>query len=244
MSRLTDLSLKAALAFALIVAYGVAAADELASNTPAAPAAPGLGDPGTLTAILVESGRNTAIVLRGRDAQQQLVVTGQFSSGQLRDFTRQVRYEANPPGVVSVDPTGRVLPLSDGHATLVAATAEGMRATTDVVVERFIDDTPVNFPNQVVPMFTKLGCNSGGCHGKASGQNGFKLSLLGFEPGEDYEHLVKEGRGRRLFPASPDRSLLLLKPINGMPHGGGQRMVRNWLEYKLMRRWIGQGMPY
>ncbi|MEX0712989.1 MAG: DUF1549 domain-containing protein [Pirellulales bacterium] len=244
MSRLTDLSLKTGLAFALIVASGVAAADELASNTPAAPTAPGLGDPGTLTAILVESGRNAAIVLRGRDAQQQLVVTGQFSSGQLRDFTRQVSYEANPPGVVSVDPTGLVLPLSDGHATLAAVTADGMRATTAVVVERFIDDTPVNFPNQIVPMFTKLGCNSGGCHGKASGQNGFKLSLLGFEPGEDYEHLVKEGRGRRLFPASPDRSLLLLKPINGMPHGGGQRMDRDSHEYKLMRRWIAQGMPY
>ena len=83
---------------------------------------------------------------------------------------------------------------------------------------------PVNFANQVVPIFTKLGCNSGGCHGKASGQNGFKLSLLGFEPQEDYEHLVKEGRGRRLFPAAPERSLLLLKATGAVPHGGGTRL--------------------
>ena len=83
-----------------------------------------------------------------------------------------------------------------------------------------------------------------GCHGKASGQNGFKLSLLGFEPTEDFEHLVKEGRGRRLFPASPDKSLLLLKPIGTVPHGGGTRMEVDTHSYRLMRRWILQGMPY
>src|SRR5262249_37771340 len=82
------------------------------------------------------------------------------------------------------------------------------------------------------------------CHGKASGQNGFKLSLLGFEPTEDYEYLVKEGRGRRLFPAAPDRSLLLLKGINSMPHGGGMRLQHDSHEYKLIRRWIAQGMPF
>ena len=113
-----------------------------------------------------------------------------------------------------------------------------------MTVDHFVDDPQINFPNQIVPIFTKLGCNSGGCHGKASGQNGFKLSLLGFEPGEDYEHLVKEARGRRLFPAAPDRSLLLTKPINAIPHGGGQRLDRDSLEYRLLKRWISQGMPY
>ena len=82
---------------------------------------------------------------------------------------------------------------------------------------RFTNDPPVNFPNQIVPIFTKLGCNTGGCHGKSSGQNGFRLSLLGFEPTEDYEHLVKEGRGRRLFPAAPERSLMLLKATGTDP---------------------------
>ena len=108
----------------------------------------------------------------------------------------------------------------------------------------FGNEPPVNFPNQIVPIFTKLGCNSGGCHGKASGQNGFKLSLLGFEPTEDFEHLVKEGRGRRLFPAAPDKSLLLLKPIGDVPHGGGTRLEVDSHSYRLMRRWIEQGMPY
>src|SRR5215213_8782413 len=82
---------------------------------------------------------------------------------------------------------------------------------------------PINFANEIVPIFTKTGCNGGGCHGKSSGQNGFKLSLLGFEPTEDYEHLVKEARGRRVFPAAPSRSLLLQKVSGQTPHGGGKR---------------------
>ncbi|MFM8474524.1 MAG: S-layer protein, partial [Planctomycetaceae bacterium] len=70
----------------------------------------------------------------------------------------------------------------------------------------------VSFINDVVPLLTRHGCNAGACHAKAgNGQNGFQLSLLGFEPAEDYEHLVKEARGRRLFAAVPENSLLLLK---------------------------------
>jgi Protein of unknown function (DUF1553)/Protein of unknown function (DUF1549) len=103
---------------------------------------------------------------------------------------------------------------------------------------------PLNFGNDIVPIFTKASCNSGGCHGKASGQNGFKLSLLGFEPQEDYEHIVKEARGRRVFPAAPQQSMLLLKAINGIPHGGGKKLDPNSDDYKLLTTWIGQGMPY
>ena len=102
----------------------------------------------------------------------------------------------------------------------------------------------MNFPNQVVPVFTKYGCNGGGCHGKSGGQNGFRLSLLGFVPHEDYDYLVKETRGRRLFPAAPDRSLLLQKAIGAVPHGGGARMEKDSLPYQIVRRWIEQGMPY
>ena len=99
----------------------------------------------------------------------------------------------------------------------------------------------LNFANDIVPIFTKAGCNSGGCHGKASGQNGFKLSLLGFEPQEDYEHIVKEARGRRVFPAAPEQSLLLLKAINSTPHGGGKKLDPESDDYALIVRWISAG---
>ncbi len=104
---------------------------------------------------------------------------------------------------------------------------------------------PLNFVNDIVPILTKATCNSGGCHAKAgSGQNGFRLSLLGFEPQEDYDHIVKEGHGRRVFPGSPAQSLLLLKASNTVPHGGGLRLDPNSAGYKLLAEWIGQGMPF
>src|SRR5436853_5259905 len=106
------------------------------------------------------------------------------------------------------------------------------------------EERPMNFANQIVPIFTKAGCNAGGCHGKSSGQNGFKLSPLGSEPTEDYEHLTMEARGRRLFPAAPDRSLLLQKATATLPHGGGKRLDVDSDDYKLLMRWIAQGMPY
>ncbi len=103
---------------------------------------------------------------------------------------------------------------------------------------------PISFVNQIVPVLTKAGCNTGVCHAKAGGgQNGFQLSLLGFEPQEDYEHLAREGRGRRLFPAAPDQSLVLLKASGRVPHGGGVRLSHDSSGYALLRQWIEQGTP-
>lgn len=106
-------------------------------------------------------------------------------------------------------------------------------------------DDEVNFVHDVVPILTKAHCNSGGCHAKADvGQRGFRLSLLGFEPQEDYEHIVKEARGRRVFPNAPEQSLLLLKAANVVPHGGGKKLDPESGSYQTLVRWIGQGMPY
>lgn len=102
---------------------------------------------------------------------------------------------------------------------------------------------PVRFATDVAPLLTRLGCNSGGCHGKATGQNGFRLSLLGFEPLFDHEAIVREGRGRRLFPAAPERSLFLLKATAGMPHGGGKRLDSGSEDYRILLQWITEGAP-
>lgn len=101
---------------------------------------------------------------------------------------------------------------------------------------------PVSFRNDVVPLLTKAGCNAGACHAKAIvGQNGFRLSLLGFEPGDDYEHVVNESRGRRVSVAAPDESLVLLKATGRVPHRGGVRIVPGSQDEALLRRWIAEG---
>ncbi|MGV3607895.1 MAG: DUF1549 domain-containing protein [Planctomycetaceae bacterium] len=103
----------------------------------------------------------------------------------------------------------------------------------------------VSYLNDVVPVFTKAGCNAGVCHAKANtGQNGFRLSLLGFEAKDDYDHLVREGRGRRLFLADANASLLLLKASGKVPHGGGVRLSEDSEGYAILKKWIQQGAPY
>jgi len=105
-------------------------------------------------------------------------------------------------------------------------------------------ERPLNFENDIVPILSRFGCNSSGCHGKAEGQNGFKLSVFGFDPPADYRALTVEGRGRRVFPAAPDKSLLLLKANGGMPHGGGVRIGPDRPELATLRRWVAEGLPF
>src|SRR5262245_57747194 len=105
-------------------------------------------------------------------------------------------------------------------------------------------ERPVSFTNDVVPVLTRAGCNVGVCHAKAGGgQNGFQLSLLGFEPAEDFEHIVLAGRGRRLSFGNPEQSLLLLKASGQVAHGGGLRLPKSSPGYAILRDWIAQGVP-
>ncbi len=184
-----------------------------------------------------------AIVIRSQDARQQMSVTAIHDDGSMTDVTREATLSASDPAVIKIDSTGMAVPTADGEATLTA-TLNTHSATAMVKVSGFAHPLPINFRNQVVPVFTKLGCNGGGCHGKSGGQNGFRLSLLGFYPEDDYEFLRKESRGRRIFPGVPSESLLLKKAIGRSPHGGGKRMEQDSYEYALLVRWVEQGMPY
>lgn len=115
--------------------------------------------------------------------------------------------------------------------------------SSSLLADTDVNGDPVYFVTDLVPQLTKFGCNSGGCHGKSTGQNGFKLSLLGYEPEEDYEALVHEGRGRRIFAGSPDQSLILLKATATVPHGGGKRIGIGTDAYQTLYRWIERGAP-
>ncbi|MGE3316235.1 MAG: DUF1549 domain-containing protein [Planctomycetaceae bacterium] len=99
------------------------------------------------------------------------------------------------------------------------------------------------FEFDIQPLLTRFGCNSGPCHGKSRGQNGFALSLLGFDSDMDYAALVREGRGRRVFASAPDSSLLLMKATGKTPHGGGKRFEVDSPHYELLREWIHAGAP-
>lgn len=230
------------------VGFGVDNATPKPADLAASPAALPVNLAADIQSLRVENataadGSVPKLTLQGRDARAQLLVTG-IGPTSTQDVTRLVAYDVQPAGLIDVSVDGLVKPLAGGLATVSVTLPNGTATKLEIEAAAF-DATPaVNFPNHIIPIFTKYGCNSGGCHGKAAGQNGFKLSLLGFEPKEDFEHLVVESRGRRLFPAAPERSLLLTKAINETPHGGGQRIERDSHEYRIMVRWIAQGMPY
>lgn len=102
---------------------------------------------------------------------------------------------------------------------------------------------PPTFERDVQPILTRFGCNQGACHGKARGQNGFQLSLLAYDPDFDHAAIVAEARGRRVFPASPANSLLLLKGAGKVPHGGGKKLDGDSPEYRTLLEWIAAGTP-
>jgi hypothetical protein len=212
----------------------LALATVLASTTAA------LAQPARPTAI---SAYPTALKLKGTDDAPQLIITGKQADGKEVDLTAAVTYSVSDAKIVRVEASGRVFPIANGIAEITAS-FEGMSVKVPVTAEKMEAPLPINFPNHVVPIFAKLSCNSGGCHGKIAGQNGFRLSLLGFDPAFDYDNLLKEGRGRRVFPAAPDSSLLLTKMSGSVAHGGGKKAEVGSEEYKIVRRWIASGLPY
>jgi hypothetical protein len=181
--------------------------------------------------------------LIGSEASAQILVSGIGDADVPFDLTSSARYESADPKVAVVSSDGLIRPVGDGETEIGVRVGE-QSSRVRVMVSDFANSRPISFPSEIVPIFTKLGCNSGNCHGKTAGQNGFRLSLLGFDPRFDYEALVREGRGRRVFPAAPASSLLLLKTTAKVPHGGGHKITAGTPEYKTLLRWIQQGMPY
>lgn len=231
MSRLV-LTFSAALLVASLAQVAVVAADTAPSSEAAAP----------VEKLQIAPAK---IALRGKESTQQLLVSGLSGSGSsLRstDLTREASYKSLQPQVATVDASGTVTAVSNGTATIVASAA-GLQSKVVVEVSQADGLLPVTLENDIIPILTAHGCNSGPCHGKARGQNGFALSLLGFYADFDYDALVLEGRGRRVFPAAPDRSLLLAKATGLVPHGGGKRIEPDSRDYAILRRWIADGMP-
>ena len=181
----------------------------------------------------------TDFALDRPEATRQLVVIDVDEPREI-DRTRAARFSSSDPSILVVDATGLVEPRGDGQAQVIVQLGERtLRANVQVSGQK--TPTPVSFRHEVIPILTKAGCNAGGCHGKAEGQNGFRLSVFGFDPEADHEALVMQGRGRRVSPGWPSGSLLLAKATAAAPHGGGLRVEHGSRRYRLLLRWIAEG---
>jgi hypothetical protein len=181
------------------------------------------------------------IRLDGPDSRHSVLVTGTTSDGRVVDLSRNVKLLPADEKLVRTE--GNVIRgLAEGTST-IRVEADGKSATIAVQVTNSARPREFHFENDIEPLFGRFGCNSSGCHGKAEGQNGFKLSVFGFDPIADYVALVKEARGRRIFPAAPERSLFLMKAAGQVPHGGGTRIPVGSDAYQTIRGWIAAGAP-
>lgn len=172
-----------------------------------------------------------------------LLVNGKTADGRIVDLTREATFASSAGALANVSPDGVVRGVSDGKAEVVVTVAE-RSVRVPVEVRDSLIPRKFHFENDIVPLITRYGCNASGCHGKALGQNGFKLSVFGFNPEEDYAALTKEQRGRRVSITLPGESLLLLKASGGMPHGGGIRWRKGSGDYRTIQAWVAAGAPF
>lgn len=171
----------------------------------------------------------------------QLLATGTDAGGAAQDLTTRAIWRIEPPGIAAVDPSGYVLPLKAGEATVVATDGGGEARAKIVVAPR--EERSWDFAADVAPILSKNGCNAAACHGKAEGQNGFHLSLFGYDPQGDFKAIARDAAQRRVSPLDSRGSLLIMKATGRTPHAGGPRIAVDSPDYQTMVRWIRAGAP-
>jgi hypothetical protein len=179
------------------------------------------------------------VILGGNFEAAQVLVNAKLESGEVADVTRLAVLKL-AGDCAEVSKTGRIEARKNGTAALAVELA-GQKATAAVEVTGMTDTVKVDFIRDVNPVMTKLGCNSGTCHGAKDGKYGFKLSLRGYDPLFDVRSLKDDLAARRLNVASPDDSLMLQKATGAVPHEGGQRTKLGEKYYQILRAWIADG---
>ncbi len=191
-----------------------------------------------LTGIEVYPGDINLLTARGR---QTFVVQASYADGITRDVTAQCKVTLANPGLAKID-KNLVTPLADGETQLIVEFG-GKSKTIPVKVKDAKVDRPISFKLDVMPIFMRAGCNSGGCHGAARGKDGFRLSLFGFDADGDHYRLTRELPGRRINLSLPQESLLIEKALGKVPHTGGARIKEGDPYYHDLIRWIEAKAP-
>ncbi|NBU74982.1 MAG: DUF1549 domain-containing protein [Planctomycetes bacterium] len=173
--------------------------------------------------------------------KQVVVVQASYSDGITEDVSTKCNLRLENPALGRIDGQ-TILPVSDGNSR-VLANFGGVAAAAPLAMTQATAERPISFKLDVMPIFMRSGCNTGGCHGAARGKDGFRLSLFGFDPDGDHYRLTRELNGRRLNMALPAESMLLEKVCGKVSHTGGQRMAENDQYWQTLVRWIEADAP-
>lgn len=182
------------------------------------------------------------VKLDGAFARLQLLVraAGDASTDTHEDLTHKAAYRSSRPDIATVNATGQVLARGDGDAD-ITVTVNGTSRSIPARVTGIGGKPQVGFEQHILPIMSKAGCNSAACHASQYGQGEFKLSVFASDADADHTAIVHAALGRRVSVQQPGQSLVLLKPTAGVPHGGGQRLKRDSVDYQMFHAWIAAG---
>jgi len=172
----------------------------------------------------------------------RVIAIARFKDASTHDITQQAKFTLADPTRATLRGTA-LLPKADG-ATSMRVDYRGLSVEVPVTVKDAEKPRPISFQLDVMPVLTAAGCNTGSCHGSARGQDGFHLSLYGFDPEGDHFRLTSEMAGRRINLALPDESLLVTKSIGSVPHTGGKLIKPGSPFHKTLVEWIRDGARY
>ncbi len=172
----------------------------------------------------------------------RVIVIARFKDASTHDITQQSKLTLADPATAKL--TGNSLTPSKDGSTTLRIDYRGLSTEVPVTVKDAEKPRPISFQLDVMPVLTAAGCNTGSCHGSARGQDGFHLSLYGFDPKGDHFRLTTEMAGRRINLAVPEESLLLTKSIGAVPHTGGNLMKKDSPFYETLVNWIRSGAEF
>jgi len=185
------------------------------------------------------------VILDGNFERAQLLVSRKDNAGQFSDrsvdATHEAKYVSANPEIVTVDEQGQLVAQSNGES-IVQVQVGSWQGEVKVTAKNVVSEPAVRFMKQVRPVISKAGCNMGACHASQYGKGGFKLSVFGFEPSQDWQGIVRDRLQRRIDFVRPENSLVLLKPTMQVPHQGGLRLKKGSIDYQLLVAWIESGV--
>ncbi len=181
------------------------------------------------------------IVLETSRDSQSVVVMATYEDDTTVDVTANSTFTFAGPSLVDLKTRSHFVPRKDGETELIVQVGAQHSATIPVTVKDATVDRPISFHLDVMPVFMREGCNTGACHGSARGQDGFMLSLFGYDPNGDHFRLTREMAGRRINLAIPEESLLVEKSIEAVPHTGGKLFEKGSDSWKTLVEWVATG---
>ncbi len=180
-----------------------------------------------------------AVALETGKDRQSVVVVAKYEDDTTYDVTANTEFVFDKPGLAEKR-KHTFYPKANGEAVMKAKVG-GHEVSVPFKVVGAEVKKPTSFKLDVMPVFMRENCNTGECHGSARGQDGFMLSLFGYDPDGDYHRVTREMNGRRINLALPEESLLVEKSIEAVPHTGGKSFEKGSESWHTMVDWLAAG---